>query len=365
MKYQKKFITLLLIVTSFLPAFALEYEKQTSKFPDTLRIGIAGSEPFIFLNDIEPKGIAIEIWEELAQENNWEYKYKPFSNVEHALKELDNKHIDILVGPISITSDRSTSFSFSQPFYNSSLAILSKVQDKTLWEKIKPLFSLKLLGAVGIFLTILAIVGTLIWLAERRKSPDQFPIEWLGGVGTGMWLAIVTMTTTGYGDKAPITPLGRIITGAWMIISILFATSMIAGIASVLTISTMNNTPYSTIEQLNGHKVATIKDSPSADFLIKNKVSVKAVDNLEKAISELTNSKVDAVVYDRPQLLYHLKNYPNDNLLISKAEYYKQGYGFAFNINDSLTHEVNVALLYYAESQEINRIIHHYLQKDE
>ena len=44
-------------------------------------------------------------------------------------------------------------------------------------------------------------VGSLIWLAERRRNAEQFA-EPLAGIGSGMWFALVTLTTVGYGDKA-------------------------------------------------------------------------------------------------------------------------------------------------------------------
>lgn len=219
--------------------------------------------------------------------------------------------------------------------------------------------------AVFIFLIILAFVGTLLWLAERKKSPDQFPYTPLDGIGTGMWLAIVTMSTTGYGDKAPITVAGRIIAGSWMIISIIFATSMVAGIASTLTLTSISTTTINNIEQLEGRKVATIASSPSEVFLNEYGAKTVAVDNLSAAFLKLKNNEVDAVVYDRPQLLYYLKNNKDEKLNITKAEYYKQGYGFAFPINSELVLGVNRTLLELTEELEIEEITHSYLDKDE
>ena len=227
-------------------------------------MGIAGSEPFLF--EEEGKGIAVEIWDEIADKKSWNYKYVSFENVEDALHRLNSGDLDVVVGPISITSNRLENMRFSQPFYNSSISIISLEKDKGLWQKIKPLFSSKLLMAIGVFLLILSIVGTLLWLAERKESPEQFPKGPLQGIGTGMWLAIVTMTTTGYGDKAPITLLGRIITGTWMVISIIFATSMVAGLASILTLSSLDSTTISSIEERSGRKLQLSMGQPLKNF---------------------------------------------------------------------------------------------------
>lgn len=345
---------------------AIPIQAQTKKLntnKTTLLVGVAGGEPFVFNED--DNGIALEIWDKIADKKSWDYKYVPFENVNDALLHLNKGELDVVVGPISITSQRLESMRFSQPFYNSSISIISRKVDQSFWQKVKPFFSLKLIMAVLIFLIILGIVGTLLWLAERKKSPEQFPKDSLKGIGTGMWLAIVTMSTTGYGDKAPITLLGRIIAGSWMVISIIFATSMVAGIASTLTLSSLGSTTISNIEQLSSGKAATISSSPSEAFLKKSKIESVGASSLDEAIAKLKSNEVDAVVYDRPQLLYFLKNNNRDNLYISRAEYYKQGYGFAFPANSQLTLDVNRALLELAENQEIERIINYYIQKDE
>ena len=344
-----------------MPAKAQSEKPSAPK--DTLLVGIAGGEPFVF-NEQE-QGIAIDIWNEIAEEKAWNFIYIPFESVDDALTHLKKGELDLVVGPISITSRRLEHIGFSQPFYNSSISIVSSVKNKSFWQKIMPLFSLQLLIAILFLIVILAIVGTFIWLSERKESPEQFSNEPLKGIGSGMWLAIATMSSTGYGDKVPITLLGRIIAGAWMVISIVFVTSFVASVASTLTLSALGSTTISTIGELKGANVATIVDSPSELFLKQSRVKVVGVTNLQEAFAKLKSNNVDAVVYDRPHLLYFLTENNDDDLYISRAEYYKQGYGFAFPLKSPLILDVNKVLLELAEDQEIERIVNSYIQKDE
>lgn len=332
-----------------------------------LKIGIAGSAPFVLDATTEktPVGIVPEIWEEISDDLKWQYEYAPFTSVTLALDALKSGKVDAVVGPVTINSKRLDDFKFSQPFYQSSLGIAYESGHFSFWNVIKLLFSFKLLIAIAIFLVILTIVGTLLWLAERKASPEQFSNEPAKGIGTGMWLAIVTMSTTGYGDKAPITLLGRIIAGTWMIISIISATSMVAGIASVLTFSNFQSQDIKSIEQLSGKTVATLSGSPAVEFLREHKASVLQVNTLQEARALLSDKKVSAIVYDRPQLMYFIKNAGDSDLNISKAEYYKQGYGFVFRKESDLTYHVNRSLLELAESQKLAEITTEYLGNDQ
>lgn len=361
-KLLKNFLSILILFSLLSFANAQQTVSQYN-LKDTLRVGVAGSAPFYFTEQGSkvPEGVAVQIWEKIASQKNWNYRYKNFNSVNDALQSLQEGKLDIVVGPVTINSQRVEHFKFSQPFYQSSLAIAYKKGKFSIWSLVEMLFSYKLLIAIAIFLIILTFVGTMLWLAERKASPEQFPYEPAKGIGTGMWLAIVTMSTTGYGDKAPITLAGRIIAGTWMIVSIISATSMVAGIASVLTFSNLQGTTITNIEQLTGKKVATIAGSPSADYLKEYHTDVVSVNNLQTAFSKLKNKSVDAIVYDRPQLLYYLNNHDNEDFVIAKAEYYRQGYGFAFPKESTLTYEVNRSLLELSENQEITKIITDFL----
>ncbi len=328
---------------------------------DTLVVGIAGSEPFIIKGEDAqlPKGLTIDIWEAMADESGWNYVYHPYATVSDALRAVEKGQIDMVAGPISITAKRLEHMRFSQPFYQSSLSIASKESGGIL-DTLASLFSFKLLFAVAGFLFMLAIVGTLFWLAERKKNPEEFPASPTKGIGNGMWLAVVTMSTVGYGDMAPKSAVGRVIAGAWIIITIIFATSMVAGIASVLTLAG-TPTVVTNVEQLSGQKAATVAGSPAEDFLRANGVKSVATQSLEEAFSLLENETVQAVVYDRPEVEYYIFNHPEGEFHLSSAEYYKQGYGFAFPQESQLVYKVNLKLLNLSEEHRISRMVERYL----
>ena len=358
-------ILLLFLTCNFSYSFENMQQFSDSIVPKKLTVGYAGTEPFVIHQGETWKGISVEIWEKAADAEKINYKIKPFNSVSEAVRALSMGDIDAVIGPASITSSRAEKVEFTQPYYQASLSILSRVDDPNIIDRIAPFFTMSLLYALFVFLFILAIVGTLLWLSERNASPEQFPHDAPRGIANGMWCAIVTMSTTGYGDIAPVTLAGRIIAGTWMIISFIFATSMIAGIASTLTLSGLGTVQVSSAEQFANKNIAVLKDSPSVDFVLENNGKIMTITNLKEGYDLLKNKKVDAVVFDRPQMRYYLEQNPDKKMVISVAEYLKQGYGFAFPSDSPLILSVNRALLELAENQETERIINYYIQKDE
>ena len=327
----------------------------------SLRVGVAGSAPFVISSKNELSGISVELWQSVASQAGWTYNFQNFKSVETALADLKSGKIDVLIGPISITSERTKTVRFAQPYYQSSLSILSVSKAPSIWDRISPFFSMNLLIAIGIFIFILAIVGSLFWLAERKENPEQFPPDYIRGIANGMWCAIVTMSTVGYGDIAPKTLRGRIVAGGWIVISIIFATSMVAGIASTLTLSSINHTVITKAEDLNRKNVAVPAGSPAASFIKEYGGKEVPLDNIAQGIQLLKDKKADAMVFDRPQLLYYLKKYPEKHLTISHPEYEKQGYGFVFPLHSPLVHPTNIYLLHDAETDKTTRIIKEWL----
>lgn len=75
---------------------------------------------------------------------------------------------------------------------------------------------------VTVVVTLLS--GIAMWLVDR----EEFPNVWLG-----LWWAVQTVTTVGYGDITPTHPVGRLIAALVMVSGIGFLTVVTATITAV------------------------------------------------------------------------------------------------------------------------------------
>jgi voltage-gated potassium channel len=75
----------------------------------------------------------------------------------------------------------------------------------------------------SVTLTVTVVSGILI----HWTDPDNFP-----NIGRGLWWAVQTVTTVGYGDAVPRTTLGQLVAAAVMIVGIGFLTVITAAITS-------------------------------------------------------------------------------------------------------------------------------------
>jgi len=69
-----------------------------------------------------------------------------------------------------------------------------------------------LLSVLVLFLMVLFLGSVAEYALERDAQPQTF-----SNVPAALWWAVVTLTTTGYGDVVPMTPLGRVVAAMVMI----------------------------------------------------------------------------------------------------------------------------------------------------
>lgn len=330
---------------------------------DTLRVGYAGSAPFI-LHKENPEGIVIDIWDEIAFGLQKEFIYIDFLTVDEGIKAIENAEIDVLIGPITINSARAHVVSFTQPYYHTELAMLAPVLEKSIWDRVKPFFTITFLYAVFGLLVILMIVGILFWWVEGRKSKENYGKGSISGIGSGIWLAIVTMTTVGYGDFAPKTTAGRFIIGVWMVISLILATSFVAGIATTFSISSKDDISITELNQLQQKRVA-VPNYKKIKGLIRDFQGIPiAVDDVSEGYQLLMEKKVDAVIYDGIPLEYILETEKQKEFILSKKRIEPQFYGFILPIENSWGRDINLQIIHLRESGKITQIIEEWIHRN-
>lgn len=75
--------------------------------------------------------------------------------------------------------------------------------------------AVSLLFSIFIIFVLMLIASVLMYTFERNAQPDAFD-----NAISGLWWAVTTITTIGYGDIYPITILGRALAGIYAILSI-------------------------------------------------------------------------------------------------------------------------------------------------
>lgn len=331
-----------------------------------LRIGVSGSPPFVMPRGEVTQGISIQIWEEVASRLNepFELVYQP--NTEANLRALERGDLDLSIGPISITPDRLANprIDFTQPYFHGKEGLMLPVKAPGLWERFKPFFGWAALSSLGGLMILLFLVGNLIWLAERRRNVEHFPRHYLHGVGNGMWFALVTLTTVGYGDRSPTTKTGRMIAGVWMLMSLLALSSITAGLASAFTVSLSKLEPDAVRERsdLRGKTVSVVAGTTSKTWAKIYGARPKEASSLDQAIDLLAKGEVDAVLFDEAPLRYYLQQTPEAPFKMASFSLANQTYGFVVPMNSDLRTPIDVILLQMQRSGEVKMITDRMLQ---
>lgn len=88
------------------------------------------------------------------------------------------------------------------------------------------------LGSLGFLATTVLVGGVSLYLMEGRTNPS------IVSIGDGIWWALVTITTVGFGDITPMTTGGRLVGGVVMVAG-MFTLALFAGIVSATLLTVM------------------------------------------------------------------------------------------------------------------------------
>ena len=323
-----------------------------------LKVGISPFSPFVMLSDQQPIGLSIDVWQALSREIEINYEYVLCEGVVDKLKRLEQGSIDIAIGGITITEDRELKFDFTHALFHTGLDILIPNAEKmTFLGLFTSLFKGQKLVFLGGLLLLLVIAGHIIWLVERsgKTYKTTFERKYLPGVFEGMYWALITASTIGYGDKVPQRWIGRILAAILIIIFLPLFGFFIAGLSSDLTLQGLKSNINGPAD-LWGLRVAVVDGTTSHQYMSKTHAYLSVHNNVDEAIDSLEQNLVDAVVYDAPNLLYYSNNIGKDKFSVVGKIFEPQSYGLALPQGSPLREKINRGILTLIESDELELI---------
>ncbi len=326
-------------------------------------VGIKQVPPFA-MKDAQGRwsGVTVDLWRIIAERRQIAYEFREVG-LEAAIDQTAAGRIDLVVGALTVTASREKKLDFSHPFYSAGLGIAVNSEERAgAVALLEGLFSPAFVRAVWGLITVLLMIGTLIWLVERRNNAVQFGGPWWRGIGAGWWWSAVTMTTVGYGDKVPVSPVGRLLAVVWMFASLILISGFTAAIAASLTAGQIRSRVQG-LEDLPKVRVGTVVNSASAEYLAARRWRFRGFDSVKSGLQALAAGRIQAFVYDEPVLRYYVHQMPDAPVTTLNQIFLRQDYAFALPSGSALREPLNQELLDILAGESWQHILFRYLGK--
>jgi polar amino acid transport system substrate-binding protein len=358
----------LLVAVALAVALALTQRVQAQTQPSSdaheLVIGTKVAAPFAIKEaDGTWRGISIDLWRRVADQMHLRYRFEETS-LSGLVDGVADGSLDAAVAALTVTGPRHRLVDFTQPFYGTGLGIAVK-QDagRNWWPIIANVLSFRFLGAVAALFAGSVAVGVVLWLVERRHN-EHFGTH-RQGLGSSVWFSAAAMTQSAgaAGEKVPVTLPGRLLAIVWMVASVIVIASFTAALTSQLTLKQLHGAVQGEAD-LSSARVGAIAGTETTDYLRRQHIAYQTFADAEAGLSALKEGRIDALVYDRPLLLWLVRERYPDSLRVLNATFDPQYYAIALPQGSKLRLPIDLALLDAARSEWWHETVLAYLGQD-
>jgi ABC-type amino acid transport substrate-binding protein len=310
-----------------------------------LVIGTKVAPPFaIKAKDGSWHGISIDLWRRIADQIHLRYRFQE-TTLTGLTEGVAEGSLDAAVAALTVTGQRHGIVDFTQPFYMAGLGIAVPADTGISWLPIlSNLFSIGFLRTAAVLFAISLSVGVVLWLIEHRHN-EHFGAH-RRGLGASVWWSAVAMTQAGVavGEKVPKTLPGRLLAMLWMVTSVIIFASFTAALTSQLTLKHFRGVVNGEAD-LRAVRVGAIAGTETIEYLASERTACQIFADASTGLSALQKGRIDALVYDRPLLMWLVKEHFAGSLRVLDGSFDPQAYAIALPQGSKLRMPINVALL--------------------
>lgn len=354
-------ITVLFICAGLLPASAQnEGTVEPASNSESLAVGVYVHPPFVMEEDGRYHGMAIDLWEWLADQRNLESEYIEFGNVGELVNAAAAGQIDVAVTNMTATKDRAERIDFTHPWFDAGQRIMvNDDRSAGFSDIISGLSETGHLRAYGWIVLVIIAATILLTLFDRHFDKD-FPRRWRDGVAESFH-AVMSVATSG---KPPSRKnlfgwIGRIWQGLWLVCGIAVLAYVTSSVTSVMTTLSLTS-QINNVADLSGRTVGVQPGSVSEDYARELGLNTRPFQHIDEAVAALLNDRIDAIVGDAPVLEYYAHTNPQQPVTVVGPIFAPDKYVFGLVHKSTLTRPLTVELVGAQESGLIEQIREQY-----
>lgn len=352
----------LIISIGLQTAFSIE-AKATTPPGRVVEVGVTVSPPFVMDEGGDYSGMAIELWENIAESLSLQSTYKSYPTPQKLVDAAASDEIDVAVTNLTITRDREERLDFTQPWFDGGLRLMVPAdQSVSLRSMFAGLMDTGHLRAYG-WLVVMVLGATLLVTLFNRKFDPDFPRRWREGIAESFYtvMSVASSGRTGPSRQKELSGwLGRIWAAVWLMCGIAVLSYITASVTSVMTTLSLNNQIRS-LEDLPGRTIGVFSGSTAEEFARRKSLSFRAFPTIDSAVMALLSRDIAAVVGDAPVIEYYQHRNSGAAIEVVGPIFEAEKYGFALSPdNDNLSEAVTLELLEAKESGLVEKIRENY-----
>ncbi|AYY13926.1 proline/glycine betaine ABC transporter substrate-binding protein ProX [Actinobacteria bacterium YIM 96077] len=320
---------------------------------NTLTVVTRSLSPFVVYDGGEYTGFSVELWEHVARRLGVDYEIEQVNSLAKQIDDVQRGAADVALGGLDINSAVANDLALSQPTLRSGLQIMVRNDEDTgIVSTLARIATSDLTIWIGWFVVIFGIillaVGHVIWLLERNRNPD-IPASYPRGIAEAIWWGVVAVTPFGAGNNTPSRNAGRVFAVGWILAGYFLLAYFTASITSTMAVDEIHG-DITGPEDLAGHRIATVAETPGAEYLATLGVGPVLFDDLDEAAQALRDDEVDAVVFDAPAVRHYAARAGAGDVRAVGPVFQEFSYGLGTALDGDLNAYIDVALLELVEN---------------